>query len=164
VSLFQYATERRQGMSGDYVPYVQCAKCEAQGPDMDAMKHRDNCHAFAAGARIPVSALMKREFRYQPVRNPETNETRLALKQTLDERGARYGSFVTQAKIGAGIRYAMRASPNWKRLPPYMRLALDWISDKIARLLCGDPFYDDNWRDIAGYSTIVLREIEAKCR
>ena len=33
------------------------------------------------------------------------------------------------------------------------------IQHKIGRILNGDPNYDDNWRDICGYSQLVLDEL-----
>ena len=32
------------------------------------------------------------------------------------------------------------------------------IQHKIGRVLNGDPNYDDNYRDIAGYATLLLDE------
>jgi len=33
--------------------------------------------------------------------------------------------------------------------------ALDMIAHKIGRIVNGDPDYEDSWRDIAGYATLV---------
>lgn len=59
---------------------------------------------------------------------------------------------------------AIKPSPSsgWSRLAPDQAQALDTIADKIARILNGDPNYDDNWRDIAGYATLVLKRLEAE--
>lgn len=78
---------------------------------------------------------------------------------TLLERGNRYGEFKDHAVIAQGIQDVMRAAPNWARLDPDMRQALTVISDKIARILNGDPYYADNWHDIIGYATLVEKRV-----
>ena len=96
-----------------------------------------------------------------------------SIEATLAERGARYGDFKNHARIAMLLKDAMRYSvatdggpgrdlverPGWARLPPDAAQALDTICDKIARILNGDPNYDDNWRDISGYATLVLNRI-----
>ena len=37
--------------------------------------------------------------------------------------------------------------------------ALDMIFHKIARILNGDPNYADSWHDIAGYATLIDKEL-----
>jgi hypothetical protein len=36
------------------------------------------------------------------------------------------------------------------------------ICVKLARIVNGDPDYPDNWADIIGYCTLVLRRIEER--
>ena len=54
----------------------------------------------------------------------------------------------------------MFETDGWERLNPSQAQALEVIADKIARMLNGDPNYDDNWQDIIGYSQLVLNEIQ----
>ena len=35
------------------------------------------------------------------------------------------------------------------------------IAHKIGRILAGDPNHIDHWLDIAGYATLVAKELEA---
>ena len=77
------------------------------------------------------------------------------IDDTLAERGARYGEFKDHAVIAQGIQDAMRAAPGWEKLEPDQKQALTVISDKIARMLNGDPTYLDNWHDIIGYAKLV---------
>lgn len=53
------------------------------------------------------------------------------------------------------------SSPNWEMMEPDSKEALRIIANKIGRILNGDPEYDDNWRDIAGYATLVLDRINS---
>lgn len=83
------------------------------------------------------------------------------IEATLAERGARYGVFAEHARICQNIQEAMRDSPNWQFLPADQKQAMQVFADKIARCLNGDMAYDDNWRDIIGYATLVLNRLLA---
>ena len=74
---------------------------------------------------------------------------------TLQERGSRYGEFADHAKIAQGLQDVLRAAPKWDQLDFDMKQALTVMCDKFARILNGDPFYIDNWHDVAGYSTLI---------
>ena len=79
-----------------------------------------------------------------------------SIQETLVERGARYGSFDAHAMITQNIKKAMVDSKNWSSLPDYMKESLDMVAHKIGRILNGDPYYDDSWVDIVGYSQLVV--------
>jgi hypothetical protein len=86
------------------------------------------------------------------------------VSATLAERGGRYGAFADHAKIAQGLQGVLFEAPNWSKLDPDMRQALCVICDKMARILNGDPYYDDNWHDIQGYAKLVetrIRELAA---
>lgn len=80
------------------------------------------------------------------------------IKETLLERGARYGCFADHAFICQQIKKAFH-HPGWERLADDQKQALETIADKIARILNGDPNYIDNWHDIIGYATLVERRL-----
>lgn len=82
------------------------------------------------------------------------------VDDTVTQRGERYGLFADGAVIMQDLKAVMRATPGWERLTPSQREALEMIQHKIGRVLNGDPTYDDNWRDIAGYSTLILNELD----
>jgi hypothetical protein len=54
----------------------------------------------------------------------------------------------------------MHRSSKWKYLSPMQREALDMTAHKIGRILAGDPDHKDHWDDIAGYTTLVARELK----
>ena len=81
------------------------------------------------------------------------------INETLKERGSRYGDFKEHAEITHNIKRAMRASKNWKYMSDDKREALEMIAHKIGRILNGDPEYSESWRDIAGYSQLVVNEL-----
>lgn len=79
----------------------------------------------------------------------------MSIDQTLSERGGRYGDFSIHAEIAQCLQDGMRDTKGWCRLSPVQRQALTVIADKIARILSGDPNYDDNWHDIQGYAKLA---------
>lgn len=88
------------------------------------------------------------------------------VRATLNERGGRYGRFDKHAGLAdqlirvAQFEHTDFARLNterhgWLRLAPDQRHSIRYILDKIARILEGDPNYNDNWHDIAGYATLI---------
>lgn len=86
------------------------------------------------------------------------------INETLAERGARYGEFKEHARCVGQFIEVFETSPNWKDMRYDSAQALRVIADKMARMLNGDPEYDDNWRDIIGYATLVLNRIEKETK
>ena len=56
----------------------------------------------------------------------------------------------------------MSQEPEWKKLTTYQRESLIVIAQKIARILNGNPNEPDHWHDIAGYATLVEKELIGK--
>ena len=83
------------------------------------------------------------------------------IEATLTERGTRYGEFKDHAVIAQDLQDAMRRPAGWSALAPDQKQALTVIADKIARMLNGDPNYDDNWHDIIGYARLVEKRMAA---
>lgn len=81
------------------------------------------------------------------------------ISETLAQRGSVYGAFKTHADFAERINLVYESSGNWKTMNPDNKEALRIIANKIGRILNGDPEYDDNWRDIAGYAKLVLDRI-----
>jgi hypothetical protein len=81
------------------------------------------------------------------------------IETTLQERGERYGEFSQHAEISQYLKHVMVHTRSWEKLAPYQREALEMIQHKVARILNGDPTYDDSWRDISGYATLVVQEL-----
>jgi hypothetical protein len=66
------------------------------------------------------------------------------IDATLAERGSKYGAFSEHSRIAQNLKQAMGDSPNWGKLSPDKREALEMVQHKIARILNGDPEYHDN--------------------
>lgn len=82
----------------------------------------------------------------------------------ITERGSRYGKFKGGAEIMQELKGVMREVDGWHNLTPSQREALDMIQHKIGRILNGDPTYDDSWKDIAGYATLIVNELNGEIK
>ena len=85
----------------------------------------------------------------------ELNIPQPAVDQTLQERGKRYGSFASHARIAQALKQTMWITTGWGQMKPDQQQAIEVIADKLARILNGDPDYIDNWHDIQGYAKLV---------
>lgn len=77
------------------------------------------------------------------------------VRQILQAREARHGSFETHAELAQWLKHVVREAGRNKHLEATHAEALDMILHKIARIMNGDPNYRDHWLDIAGYATLV---------
>jgi hypothetical protein len=84
------------------------------------------------------------------------------VKETLKERGSRYGELHDHAVVTQAIKAAMEKDCNWDVLSDDKREALEMIAHKIGRILNGDPEYADSWHDIAGYAQLVEEALGAE--
>jgi nucleoid-associated protein YejK len=83
------------------------------------------------------------------------------IKQTLNERGKRYGSFKGHAEVSQRLKVVVQEEleTREKFLPPVQQEAVDMILHKLARIVNGDASYIDSWRDIVGYTQLVVDEL-----
>lgn len=84
----------------------------------------------------------------------------------LEERGSRYGAFISHAQITQTLKRTAYefVEERSKVLSVDQLEALDMIFHKIGRILNGDPNYADSWIDIAGYAKLVADRLEGKVR
>lgn len=88
-----------------------------------------------------------------------------AISTTADvlaQRGSRYGRFQDNANVTQQLEDILRAQPGWARAGNLQREAAHMILHKLSRAFCGDPDYDDNWVDIAGYGTLVVKALRGE--
>lgn len=76
------------------------------------------------------------------------------IRQTLSERGSRYGDFDHMADVAQKIKGILNAGASYPLIGPAQREALDVIATKLARIVCGDFEFADSWHDIQGYAKL----------
>ena len=97
--------------------------------------------------------------------NPETlnyfkePEKMKDVTETLGQRENRYGEYSKVSGTAQFLKGAIRYGDSWNDMEPYMQESLDLICNKIARIVNGDPFYDDSWHDVGGYAKLVEIEL-----
>ncbi|WP_151839970.1 DUF6378 domain-containing protein [Acinetobacter soli] len=85
----------------------------------------------------------------------------MSIEKTLEERGTRYGDFKDVAEATLQLQQVLNRSKT-SRMTSSQIIALDMICNKMARIVCGDPNYIDNWHDIAGYATLIEKELQGE--
>lgn len=81
------------------------------------------------------------------------------LNVTLTERAGTHGEFGVTAGITQRMLEEAKSAHNWDKLTLAQREALHMIFSKVARILNGNPNHADNWHDIAGYATLIDKEL-----
>ena len=94
--------------------------------------------------------------------NDAGEDTNQSIDDTLVERGNRYGPFSKHAAISQELQHTLFATKAQSAMPAYINEALTLICHKLARIVNGDHMYDDNFRDIAGYSQLVVDILNGK--
>lgn len=87
----------------------------------------------------------------------ETSST--GFYETLQDRGGTHGVYRTQSNCTENIACIIRHSNNYIDMPTYVRHALEMVSVKLGRICSGDWAYPDHWHDIAGYASLVEKEL-----
>jgi hypothetical protein len=69
--------------------------------------------------------------------------------------------FRTPAAITDAIKYHMHNSKPMELSPTNSKRSFGYdCAHKIGRILAGNPDHKDHWDDIAGYTTLVARELK----
>ena len=82
------------------------------------------------------------------------------INDVLSERKQTHGDFSENARIAQNLRNVIAEAKNYESLSDVQKEAIHNIVSKLSRILCGDADHEDNWIDIAGYSTLVVNELK----
>ena len=75
-------------------------------------------------------------------------------QEAVAVRGSTHGSYAVNAAISQKLKSVMRGSDGWSNLSASQKESLDLMSTKIARILAGDPNFEEHWIDLEGYSSL----------
>lgn len=81
------------------------------------------------------------------------------IEDTIKERTKTCGKFRAITQTAYDLKFTLRQGDKFTRMPPYMWEGLEMIAHKMARIVQGDPFYIDHWRDIQGYARLIEQEL-----
>ena len=121
-----------------------------QQPETNAQAYVDNYNTTTFGEPLAV--------------NDAGEVTGVSVDETLAERGNRYGKFQDHAAISQHLSRSCfdHAEAHRVYLSYVHREAINMICHKLGRIVNGDPNYDDSWRDIAGYATLVEKHLNGE--
>ena len=95
--------------------------------------------------------------------NDAGEQVGVPIGDTLKQRGNRYGKFFNHAELSQELKSSFNDHVirwgNPQAFTKSMHESIDMIMHKLARIANGDPTYDDNWRDIAGYAQLIVDEL-----
>ena len=76
------------------------------------------------------------------------------IHDVLQERNTSHGDFRTQFDCAQQLKGVLKTF-NLFALDNVYREALEMILMKVSRIVTGKPDFEDHWRDIAGYATLI---------
>ena len=82
------------------------------------------------------------------------------MYEILNERKNTHGNWPDQCKATAAIKAVVYNAAAGKGITDEMEEAIDMIATKLGRIATGDPHFEDHWRDIAGYATLVADQLK----
>lgn len=81
------------------------------------------------------------------------------IEETLKERETTHGSWANGCEVAQGIKRVLdKFSPIYPR-PDVVKEGLDRIRMKLSRIAVGHHSNPEHWHDIAGYATLVEKEL-----
>ena len=82
------------------------------------------------------------------------------IQEMLNSRNSTHGTFTSNAYISQSLKGIVRLGDSFSGLTTYEREALDMILHKIARIVSSSDKNLDNWRDVIGYTQLVINELQ----
>jgi len=77
------------------------------------------------------------------------------IKDTLKERGSRYGTMEENADLTSSLMACVLEAPGRENLAAIHEECIHMIFHKISRMVNGDCMYADNAHDIGGYAKLL---------
>ena len=103
------------------------------------------------------NSLIERQDVSSRVEQLRSVEEARQVEVTLAERQNQYGDFSDVAHLSQGLQSLLSVG----NFSDTQQEAIQMICSKLARLACGDADHVDSWHDIAGYATLVVKDLES---
>jgi len=103
------------------------------------------------------NSLIERQEVSNRVEQLRSIEEARQVEATLAERQGQYGDFKDVAHLSQGLQSLLSVG----NFSDTQQEAIQMICSKLARLACGDADHVDSWHDIAGYATLVVKDLES---
>lgn len=83
-----------------------------------------------------------------------------SINTTLNARQSTYGDYSDVAAITQSLMRIVESGASYEQMSDVQKTSLFMIANKMARIVNGDPSYDDSWHDISGYATLVVNDLK----
>ena len=103
------------------------------------------------------NSLIERQEVSNRVEQLRSIEEARQVEATLAERQGQYGDFKDVAHLSQHLQSLLSVG----NFSDTQQEAIQMICSKLARLACGDADHVDSWHDIAGYATLVVKDLES---
>lgn len=89
------------------------------------------------------------------------------MEAILAERATQHGDIRDNAHFTLGLLEMMEnvgatGFDGWSTLTREQKLCLLMIQHKVGRILSGNAYEVDHWKDIAGYATLIVKILEKR--
>lgn len=95
--------------------------------------------------------------------NESGNSGNGSVETVLHDRGIVYGDFEDVATLSQSLKQSIFKHLNYNfdtdALPDTIKEGLEMIIHKLVRVVNGDPYYIDNYRDIVGYAQLIIEHL-----
>lgn len=92
----------------------------------------------------------------EPVVTADPVDVEKEVIEILHRRLGTHGDYEAKSKYTQHAKSLMRSTPNWNLLADHQKQSLETITEKIGRILYGDPAFPDHWLDIIGYINLAI--------
>ena len=143
--------------------HIPVEELNALAYSMSQGKGKDRMVSSGSPSKVKdrmVSGTPKRLDGTEPETKPQS------VDALVDERAEKYGKFENLAEVSQRFKDSLHyfLITRNKYLAPDQQEAMELIFHKFARIINGDADYIDNWKDIAGYATLVSDRLEGNAR
>ena len=83
-----------------------------------------------------------------------------SINTTLNARQSTYGDYSDVAAITQSLMRIVESGASYEQMSDVQKTSLFMIANKMARIVNGDPAYNDSWHDISGYATLVVNDLK----
>lgn len=83
-----------------------------------------------------------------------------SINTTLSARQSTYGDFSDVAAITQSLMRIVESGASYEQMSDVQKTSLFMIANKLARIVNGNPAYDDSWHDISGCATLVVNDLK----
>ena len=136
-------------------------KCMPKGATAAYWLFVRGCAAYLIGEGYDTTnwqnSLIERQDVSGRVEQLRSVEAARQIESTLAERQNQYGDFSDVAHLSQGLQSLLSVGS----FSDVQQEAIQMICSKLARLACGDADHVDSWHDIAGYATLVVKDLES---